>query len=353
MVSTQWESFKRDGTLECPVKVRIRRPVAASQSLSVASKLPSKLPPENTRRPSGEKATDFTPSECPVKVRIRRPVAASQSLSVPSKLPPENTRRPSGEKATDRTPSECPVKVRIGRPVAASQSLSVPSSLPESTRRSSGEKATDCTPPKCPVKVRIRRPVAASQSLSDLSQLPESTRRPSGEKATESTLYECPVKVRIRRPVAASQSLSDLSQLPESTRRPSGEKATDATRLECPIWMSTCGAAIATVEAGAEATCDPRASVACAGPGAVDHATATTPARIVRMTPFCRLMHALARWLSNPMVGPSTLPGVSRSPFPGLPPVTNDGSTKWSSATDAALIRYTAPRSPLLIESIR
>ena len=94
--------------------------------------------------PSGENATELTPPECPSKVRISCPLAASHSLSVLSELP-ESRRVPSGENATEVTASECPSKVRISRPLAASHSLSVLSSLPDSTRVPSGENATEVT----------------------------------------------------------------------------------------------------------------------------------------------------------------------------------------------------------------
>src|SRR6478752_6605560 len=46
-------------------------------SLSVLSELP-----DSAARPSGANATEVTISECPVKVRISRPVATSHSFSV-------------------------------------------------------------------------------------------------------------------------------------------------------------------------------------------------------------------------------------------------------------------------------
>ena len=75
-----------------PRKVRTSCPVAASHSLRVLS-----APPESRCLPSGEDATDWTEPEYPLKVRISRPLAASQSLSA---LPPDNRRVPSGENAT-------------------------------------------------------------------------------------------------------------------------------------------------------------------------------------------------------------------------------------------------------------
>jgi hypothetical protein len=75
-----------------------------------------------------------------VRVLISRPVAASQSLRVLSKLP-ETMVSPSGEKAASQTLSPCPVRVLISRPVAASQSLRVLSQLPETMVLPSGEKA--------------------------------------------------------------------------------------------------------------------------------------------------------------------------------------------------------------------
>src|SRR5262245_144770 len=60
------------------------------------------ITPESRRVPSREKVTDATTPECPSKVRISCPLAASHSFRVLSKLP-ESTRKPSGENATELT----------------------------------------------------------------------------------------------------------------------------------------------------------------------------------------------------------------------------------------------------------
>ncbi len=59
----------------------------------------SLLLPETIRKPSGEIATLQTEPACPVKVRIKEPLTASQILMVLSKLP-ETIFKPSGENDT-------------------------------------------------------------------------------------------------------------------------------------------------------------------------------------------------------------------------------------------------------------
>ena len=104
---------------ECPSKVRMSAPVAASHSFSVLSTLP-----DSTRAPSGENATEATQSECPSKVRMSSPVAASQSFNVLSPLP-ESTCFPSGENATEHTASECPRIVTIASSCAVTSRVMV------------------------------------------------------------------------------------------------------------------------------------------------------------------------------------------------------------------------------------
>src|SRR5215475_6541291 len=58
--------------------------------------------PDSTRVPSTENATEKTRSECPSKLRISAPVAASHSLMVLSQLP-DSARAPSAENAADMT----------------------------------------------------------------------------------------------------------------------------------------------------------------------------------------------------------------------------------------------------------
>ena len=59
------------------------------------------------RWPSGEKATARIGALCPLSVSSSRPLAASHTLAVLSKLP-VTMRRPSGEKATEQTPPTVP-----------------------------------------------------------------------------------------------------------------------------------------------------------------------------------------------------------------------------------------------------
>lgn len=54
--------------------------------------------PEARRCPSGEKAIELTQAVCLFRVRMSRPVAASQSLIILSSF--KTKRCPSGEKAT-------------------------------------------------------------------------------------------------------------------------------------------------------------------------------------------------------------------------------------------------------------
>jgi hypothetical protein len=201
-----------DQTIVSSSTVRSSSPLATSHSLSVLSSLA-----ESRRVPSGENATERTPTVCPSKLRISWPLAVSQSLIlslVSSNMTfalPETRHVPSGEKATDSTPSECPSKVRMSWPLTASQSLRVLSWLPESRCVPSGENATELTLPVCPWKVRISWPLLTSHSLRVVSSLPETRRVPSGENVTELTPPVCPSKVRMSWPLAASQSLRVLS----------------------------------------------------------------------------------------------------------------------------------------------
>jgi hypothetical protein len=64
-------------------------------------------PPDSTVWPSGENATEFTPPAGFPKVRSRRPVRTSQSLS-PSSLS-EIAKRPSDENATEVRPDVRPL----------------------------------------------------------------------------------------------------------------------------------------------------------------------------------------------------------------------------------------------------
>jgi len=75
-----------------------------------------------SRFPSGERARDLTAPEGPFRVKISRPLSASQTLAVQSELP-VRTRLPSGEKATELTPREWALRVKISWPVAASQTF--------------------------------------------------------------------------------------------------------------------------------------------------------------------------------------------------------------------------------------
>jgi hypothetical protein len=63
--------------------------------------LPSALPVAS-RVPSGDQDTELTALGCPLRVRISRPPAASQTLAVPSALPVAS-RAPSGDQDTERT----------------------------------------------------------------------------------------------------------------------------------------------------------------------------------------------------------------------------------------------------------
>src|SRR5262249_46368736 len=81
-------------------------------------------------------------STCPLSVRISSPLLTSHSLTVLSRLPLASV-CPSGEKATEVTPSLCPLSVWISAPLTAFHSLTVLSPFPEASVLPSGEKATD------------------------------------------------------------------------------------------------------------------------------------------------------------------------------------------------------------------
>jgi hypothetical protein len=77
------------------------------------------------RVPSGLKATQLTVDVCPQSVRASLPVAASQTLTIFSRLPTLARRLPSGLKATLWTEPAWPLRVRASPPLAASQTLTV------------------------------------------------------------------------------------------------------------------------------------------------------------------------------------------------------------------------------------
>src|SRR4051812_11535856 len=91
--------------MECPVKVRVFRQVAASHSLIVLSPLA-----EAKVLPSGLKTTDSTLSLWPSNVTEASAVARSHSLIVLSLLA-EASVLPSGLNARDRTEAVWPARV--------------------------------------------------------------------------------------------------------------------------------------------------------------------------------------------------------------------------------------------------
>jgi hypothetical protein len=142
------------------------RPRAGSQSRNVPSS-----PPDASRAPEGDNATEFTPPRSPRNVRTRFPSERPHIAMVPSML---------ADAAVDQSAvtdmalmkAPCAGMVRTGSPLATLHDRSEPSKPPEIKCAPSGEKAMVLIVPLCPVKLRSNRPVSASQSFKGPSHRP-------------------------------------------------------------------------------------------------------------------------------------------------------------------------------------
>ena len=153
---------------------------------------------------------------------------------------PEASRVPSGDQATELTPSEWRSRVAASSPDDGSQSLTVLSSLPEATRRPSGDQATEPTHAACLLKVCKRLPVSASQIPTLLSAEPEASRRPSGGQARLHTVFLCPRSNRGSAHVRASQTRIPPWVNPAASRAPSGDQARARHSLPSPNPFRLC-----------------------------------------------------------------------------------------------------------------
>ena len=102
--------------------------------------------PETARRPSGEKATEFTPMECPSIRHTSLPLARSHKWTGPSR-PPDKARRQSGENTTHLTCLSSLFNRLSSFPLATSHKRAVLSRPPERMSRPSAEQATLATAP--------------------------------------------------------------------------------------------------------------------------------------------------------------------------------------------------------------
>ena len=168
-------------------------------ALEGADQLPARRLPQLERlvvaarehaRAVGRERDRGTPPECPSKVRISCPLAASHSLSVLSSLP-ESTRVPSGENATDLTPTGVPLEGADQLPARRVPQLERLVAAAREHARAVGRERNRDDPIGVALEGADQPPARRVPQLERQSSLPESTRVPSGENATESTRPEC------------------------------------------------------------------------------------------------------------------------------------------------------------------
>ena len=145
--------------------------------------------------PLGANAMAFTSAWLSGSLRdfFSAPSATFQSLIEWSRLPVARD-CPSGEKASDWTPSWWPVRVNFSVPASASQTLTAPSSIPAATSLPSGLTATASTASGRSLKLCFASRDSRSQTRTLLSSDPEATRLPSGNLATPVTAFAWPFK---------------------------------------------------------------------------------------------------------------------------------------------------------------
>ena len=101
-------AVRRKGNRSDPARMPLKlAELAARGQIPEPCRFGSNSSPDNAVLPSGEKATELTWCECPSNLRISRPVARSQSLTVLSQLP-DSAVLPSGENATELTRARMP-----------------------------------------------------------------------------------------------------------------------------------------------------------------------------------------------------------------------------------------------------